>query len=68
LQLTENGYTPDFEAELIASAEETRAAVANGTAKVYSSTAEMFDDWDKEKDGEQFAAEQGNTTRQLSFR
>ena len=48
IQLTENGYTPEFEAELLAEAEECYAAVANGTAKVYDSTEELFAEWDKE--------------------
>ena len=47
-QLTENGYTPEFEAELLAAAEESYAAIANGTAKLYKNTAEMFAEWDKE--------------------
>jgi len=50
VQLTENGYTPEFEAEILAESEEAYAAVANGTAKVYSSVAEMFAEWDKEDD------------------
>ena len=50
LQLTENGYTPEFEAEILAEAEECYAAVANGTAKLYNDTAEMFAEWDKEDD------------------
>ena len=49
-RLTENGYTPEFEAEIIASAEECYAAVASGTAKLHSNTAEMFAEWDKEDD------------------
>ena len=50
VQLTENGYTPEFEAEILAESEKAYAAVANGTAKVYKSTAEMFAEWDKEDD------------------
>jgi len=50
LQLTENGYTPEFETEILAEAEESYAAVANGTANPYNSTAEMFAEWDKEDD------------------
>ena len=50
LQLTENGYTPEFEAMILAEAEETYAAVANGTAKVYKNTEELFAEWDKEDD------------------
>ena len=48
IQLTENGYTPDFEAELLAESEKLHAAVADGTAKPYRNTAEMFAKWDKE--------------------
>ena len=48
IQLTENGYTTDFESELLAESEELHTAVANGTAKMYQSTAEMFKEWDKE--------------------
>ena len=48
IQLTENGYTPEFEAEILAEAEECYAAVENGTAKVYRNVAEMFEEWDKE--------------------
>jgi len=50
IQLTENGYTPEFEAVILAAAEESYAAVANGTAKMYKNTAEMFAEWDKEDD------------------
>lgn len=46
-QLTENGYTSELEAELLAAAEEAYSAAANG-AKTYKNTAEMFADWDKE--------------------
>ena len=48
IQLTENGYTPEFEAEILAEAEKCYAAVANGTAKLYKNTAEMFAAWDRE--------------------
>ena len=47
IQLTENGYTPEFEEEILRDVEETHAAVANGTAKLYRNTAEMFAEWDK---------------------
>jgi len=50
LQLTENGYTPEFEAELIAESEKCYTAVSRGTAKPYNNTAEMFAEWDKEDD------------------
>ncbi|MCL2080384.1 MAG: type II toxin-antitoxin system RelB/DinJ family antitoxin [Oscillospiraceae bacterium] len=54
VELTENGYTAQFEAEVLAEAEELYAAVADGTAKVYKNSAEMFAQWDKEdeEDGE----------------
>ncbi|MDR0197668.1 MAG: hypothetical protein LBI36_05560 [Oscillospiraceae bacterium] len=45
---TENGYTPEFEAEILAQAEECYAAVANGTAKKYKNAAELFADMDFE--------------------
>lgn len=47
-KLTENGYTEDFEAEILAASREADAAVANGTAKLYKNTAEMFVEWEKE--------------------
>ena len=50
LQLTENGYTPEFEAEVLRTAEDDYAAIKNGTAKLYNNTAEMFAQWDKEDD------------------
>jgi len=50
LQLTENGYTPEFEAEVLRTAEVDYAAIENGTAKPYNNTAEMFTEWDKEDD------------------
>ncbi len=49
-QLTENGYTPEFETALLAEAEETYAAVQNGTARRYNSAAEMLADLDMEDD------------------
>ena len=48
IQLTENGYTPEFEASILAASEETQVAIANGTALPYQNTTEMFADWDKE--------------------
>ena len=42
IQLTENGYTPEFEAGIIVKSEKAYTAVANGTAKPYNNTAEMF--------------------------
>ena len=50
LQLTENGYTPEFEAEVLRTAEEDYVAIKSGTAKPYNNTAEMFAEWDKEDD------------------
>ena len=50
VQLTENGYTPNFEAEILAEAEACYASVANGTAKIHKNTAEMFAAWDEEDD------------------
>jgi len=41
LQLTENGYTSEFEAEILAGAEECYAAIANGTAIRYKNAAEL---------------------------
>jgi addiction module RelB/DinJ family antitoxin len=49
IQLTENGYTEGFEAELLRTAEEDCAAIGNGAAKPYNDTAEMFVEWDKEE-------------------
>jgi len=49
-QLTENGYTPEFEAAFLKLAEEDYIAIKNGTAKPYNNTAEMFAQWDKEDD------------------
>ena len=48
IQLTENGYTPELEAELLAESEELHTAVANGTAKLYRNSAELFADLDAE--------------------
>ena len=51
-ELTENGYTPEFEAIILTEAEAMHTAVAEGTAKAYNSTAEMFADWDKDSEDE----------------
>ncbi|MDR1193321.1 MAG: type II toxin-antitoxin system RelB/DinJ family antitoxin [Peptococcaceae bacterium] len=51
-RLTENGYTPEFEAAILAEAEEAYAAVANGTAKLYKNAAELFCDLDAEGDAD----------------
>ena len=48
IQLTENGYTEEFEAKLLADANEMYEAVANGTVKVYNNTSELFADMDAE--------------------
>jgi addiction module RelB/DinJ family antitoxin len=48
VELTENGYTPEFEAAILAESEKLYAAIADGTAKPYRNTAEMFAEWDKE--------------------
>jgi addiction module RelB/DinJ family antitoxin len=48
IQLTENGYTTEFEAAVLGAAEENYAAIKNGTAKLYKNTAEMFAEWDKD--------------------
>ena len=50
VRLTENGYTPEFEAKVLAEAEKDYAAIANGTAKIYSSAEELFADLDAEDD------------------
>ncbi|MCL2662507.1 MAG: type II toxin-antitoxin system RelB/DinJ family antitoxin [Oscillospiraceae bacterium] len=50
VQLTENGYTPEFEAEIIAESERAYAAVADGTAKVYKNAAELRAALDAEDD------------------
>jgi len=52
IQLTENGYTADFEADIIAEAEISYKAVSNGTAKLYKNAAELFADLDAEGDDE----------------
>jgi len=48
VELTENGYTPEFEAALLEESERLHAAVANGTAKLYGNAAELFADLDAE--------------------
>ena len=52
IELTENGYTPEFEAEILKEAEECYSAVANGTAKIYKSAEELFADLDAEDEDE----------------
>lgn len=51
IQLTENGYTTEFEAELLSASEEAHAAVANG-AKTYKSAADLRAALDAEDDDE----------------
>ncbi len=48
IQLTENGYTEEFESEVLRASEETYAAIENGTSKPYNTTAEMFAAWEAE--------------------
>ena len=50
VQITENGFTTEFEAEVLRTAEEDYTAIKSGTAKLYNNTAEMFAEWDKEDD------------------
>jgi len=52
LEITENGYTMDFERELISASEESHAAVANGNAKLYKNAAELRAALDAEDDDE----------------
>ena len=52
IQLTENGYTPEYEAQVLAEAEKDYAAIADGTAKLYKNAAELFADLDAEDDDE----------------
>jgi addiction module RelB/DinJ family antitoxin len=51
IQLTENGYTTDFEMELLSSSHEAHTAVANG-AKTYKSAIELRAALDAEEDDE----------------
>ena len=48
IQLTENGYTPEFEAKILAESEELYSAVADGSAKLYKNAEELFADLDAE--------------------
>jgi addiction module RelB/DinJ family antitoxin len=52
IQLTENGYTPEFEEEILKEAEELYAAVENGTAKLYKNAEELRAALDAEEDDE----------------
>ena len=51
IQLTENGYTSDFEADLLLASKESHTAVENG-AKTYKSAAELRAALDAEEDDE----------------
>ncbi|MCL1917142.1 MAG: type II toxin-antitoxin system RelB/DinJ family antitoxin [Peptococcaceae bacterium] len=51
IQLTENGYTTDFEAELLSTSKKSHAAVANG-ARTYKSAADLRAALDSEEDDE----------------
>ena len=51
-ELTENGYTPEFEAAILAEAEEMYAAIADGTAKIYRNAKELRAALDAEDDDE----------------
>jgi len=52
LQLTENGYTPEYEAKVLQEAEMEYTAITDGTAKSYKNAAELFADLDVEDDDE----------------
>ena len=52
LQLTENGFTPAFEAEVLAEAKKDYAAIANGTVRRYKNVAELRAELDAEDDEE----------------
>ncbi|MDR1690146.1 MAG: type II toxin-antitoxin system RelB/DinJ family antitoxin [Clostridiales bacterium] len=49
-QLTENGYTEEFEVKLLVDANDMHEAVANKTAKIYNNSCELFADMDAEDD------------------
>ena len=49
IQLTENGFTPEFEAKILQDVEEAYAAVANGAA-TYKSAAELREALDSDDD------------------
>ena len=51
IQLTENGYTTDLEAELLSVSKKSHAAVANG-AKTYKRAADLRAALDAEEDDE----------------
>ena len=49
IQLTENGYTTDFEKELLSASKESHATIANG-AKTYVNAAELRAALDSEEE------------------
>ena len=51
IQLTENGYTPEFEAEILSASKESHLAVAEG-AETYKNAAELRKALDAEDDDE----------------
>jgi len=51
IQLTENGYTSDFEIELLTASDESQTAIANG-AQTYKNAAELRAALDAEEDDE----------------
>jgi addiction module RelB/DinJ family antitoxin len=48
IELTENEYTPSFEAEILAEAQQSYAAISDGTAEIFDSVDDMVSQWDKE--------------------
>jgi DNA-damage-inducible protein J len=52
IQLTENGYTSEFEAEILAESEEVYDAVDNGTAEIYQNVTELRAALDAEDENE----------------
>lgn len=52
IQLTENGFTPEFEAAILAEAEDDYVKIADGTLKPYQSVAEMREALDAEENDE----------------
>ena len=51
-ELTENGYTPEFEAAILAESVDLYSEVADGRAKLYKNAEELFADMDAEDDDE----------------
>ncbi|MCL2049253.1 MAG: hypothetical protein FWG87_11065 [Defluviitaleaceae bacterium] len=58
MQLTENGYTLEFEAEIISAAEEIDGELARGVARMYKSVAELFLDLDSDENDDIATAEE----------